>query len=850
MDSFYTNVFAYGDRILFRGIENGKRVDGEFYFKPKLYLEDAKHDASSKFKSFSGTPLKEIEFDSIKSARNFMNQYSDAGVKIHGNENFVSQFLAEKYRGDVDWDTSKINVAYIDIETEVGDEFPDAASPDQRINAITLYISGDIHVFSFCGFSPDKMETNYSCNLIHYEFDNESDLLSRFVEVWQSLDIDVVSGWYISDFDIPYIINRINKVLGNSYAKKLSPWGIIKDRTVTIRNKQRKQFDLCGISTLDYYNLYLKYTYGNLESYALQYVSYHELGESKVDYSEHDNIKEFYENDYQKFIEYNIKDVMLVKRLNDKMMLFDLIYTMAYSAKCNYIDVFSQTRTWDSIIYNYLLEHDIQIPPKDSKEKNSQYIGAYVKEPVTAMYRWVVSFDVASMYPHIIMESNISPETYRGQYDMSVDVESMISQSTDLSRLPQNTTITPNGAIWDTSFEGILSTLMKKYYNMRTEYKNMQIECEQKLVQTENKDFGGDVEKLKSQIAKYKIYQMATKIAINSMYGSLGTPYFRYYNEALASAVTTMGQLAIKKAGIDAENYIRGIMGDDPIDNCEQTKYLVYIDTDAIYLNMGPIVDRYMEGRSTDDIVKFLDEACVGAIEPLIAKSFAELGKYLKVRENSLKMKREIIADRMMWTGKKRYIASVWDNEGVRYQNPKIKIMGLETERSSTPEICRNKLREAIEIIMTQTENDLVDFVSSFRKEFFNSSPGDISFPRGVNGIKKYRKVNGSFPSGTPIHVRGSIVFNEMLNSNHDLHSKYNVISDASKIRFLYLIEPNPTGSHVISFPSNWPKEFDLDRYIDYNKMFEKSFLEPLESIVNVIGWSCEKTASLSSVFV
>ena len=518
------------------------------------------------------------------------------------------------------------------------------------------------------------------------------------------------------------------------------------------------------------------------------------------------------------------------------MKLVELAITMAYDAKVNYTDVFSQVKMWDSIIYNYLKKQDIVIPPKVDAVKDAQYAGAYVKEPIPGKYDWVVSFDLNSLYPHLIMQYNISPETLMDHRHPSATVDRLLNKEIDLSDLREQT-LCPNGAFFDTTRQGFLPKLMDKIYQERTIYKKKMITAQKEYEKTPT-----DV--LKKEIARCNNIQMARKIQLNSAYGAIGNQYFRYYKLENAEAITLSGQLSIRWIEGKVNKYFNKVLKTDNID------YVIAVDTDSIYLNLGGFVDKVFAGKNpdTDTIVNFLDKVCQKELEPYIDTSYQELASYVNAFEQKMFMKRETIADRGIWTAKKRYILNVWDSEGVRFSEPKLKIMGLEAIKSSTPAACRTKIKEALKLIMTATEADVIKFIQDFKKEFPSLPIDQIAFPRTASDVEKWKCSNSIYKKSTPIHVRGALLFNYYIKQNKLTH-KYALINNGEKIKFIFLKKQNPIRENVITFIQEFPKELGLNQYIDYSTQFDKSFMDPLKSILDCIGWKSEQRGSLENFF-
>jgi DNA polymerase elongation subunit (family B) len=829
---FYTNVVLVGNEILSRGFDNGKSFQTREEFYPTLYVQSSK---KSEYKTLDGQYVSEIKPGTIKDTRNFIDKYESIdNFKIYGNTRYVNQYISENYPEEqIVFDINKIKLITIDIEVASEHGFPDVKSCSEEILTISIQNYSNKNIITW-GVKPFN---NTNPKVKYVQCKDEFDLLDNFIAFWEYDSPEVITGWNCEFYDIPYIYGRFQKVLGTKVAKKISPWGIVTEDEVVINGRHNTRCQIAGITVLDYLDLYKKFTYTNQESYRLDHIAQVELGQNKLDHSEFDTFKEFYTKDWQKFVEYNIVDVELVDRLEEKMKLIELAITMAYDSKGNYNDVFYQVRMWDSIIYNYLKKRNIVIPFKVQNTKNEKYAGAYVKDPIVGRHDWVVSFDLNSLYPHLIMQYNISPETLVDDKFPNISVDKVLNKQV---QLPENFqyTVCPNGSMYRKDVRGFLPELMDKIYKDRTVYKKKMLAAQQQYEKTPTKE-------LEREISRCKNIQMARKIQLNSAYGAVGNEYFRYYKLENAEAVTLSGQVSIRWIENRMNTYLNKILKTSDVD------YVIAVDTDSIYLNLGPLVEIVYKGKdkTTEDIVSFLDKICKVEFENYIEKCYQELADYLNAYDQKMKMKRENIADRGIWTAKKRYILNVWDSEGVRYEHAKLKMMGIEAVKSSTPASCRANIKEALSIIMNKTEDDLIQFVDGFRKQFNNLSPEEISFPRSVNEINKYKCNQTIYSKGTPIHCRGALLYNYYIKQK-GLDNKYPIINTGEKIKFCYLKKANPIRENVISFIQQFPKELGLNKYIDYDLQFEKSFIEPLKSIINTIGWNFEKTANLNIFFI
>jgi DNA polymerase elongation subunit (family B) len=426
-----------------------------------------------------------------------------------------------------------------------------------------------------------------------------------------------------------------------------------------------------------------------------------------------------------------------------------------------------------------------------------------------------------------------------------VSVEKLLDKQIDTDVLKRlNVTVTPNGEIFTCDNQGFLSTIMEQMYSDRTKYKKKATEARKELEKETDSFKRFELEK---RIARYNNLQLAKKVSLNSAYGALGNEFFRFFDIRQASAITTAGQLSIRWIEKDINLFLNKILGTTNED------YIIASDTDSIYISFAKLVQSSFakETKNLDKkrVISFLDKVCETKIQPFIDKSYSNLAAYLNVYAQKMQMKREALADRGIWTAKKRYILNVYNNEGVEYKTPKIKVMGLESIKSSTPAACRAKLKESLEIILSGTEDDIIKFIDDFRNEFKQCDVSDIAFPRGVNGLDKYSgSTNDIYAKGTPMHVRGALIYNHWLKQNK-LDKVYPSITNGEKIRYIYLKEPNILRSNVIGFPGIIPKELDIRSMIDYNTQYEKSFVEPLKIILDAIGWRTEKRASLEDFF-
>ena len=831
---FYTNVTKHRNQILVRGYQNGRPYKKSVPYKPYLFIPTNK---VTEYKNLKGEYVGRIDFSSMSEGREFLQKYEGVqGMNIYGLGDFTYLYIYDTFQGEVKYDPSIISVVSIDIEVSIDDGFPRVDTALNEVTAITMSRDGKKVVFG-CGDY-----TEHQDNIKYFKCTDEAALLRVFLEIWNSEDYlpDVVTGWNIEFFDIPYLVNRIKNVLGEDYAKRLSPWNILEEYKVEIRGRENIAYTPVGVNVLDYQNLYKKFTYTQQESYRLDHIANVELGERKLDYSEYTGLQDMYNSNYQKYIEYNIRDVELIEKLEDKMKFIELVYALSYDAKVNYEDTLASVKQWDVIVHNYLRGKNIVIPQFEKNKNCKSLVGGYVKDPKVGLSEWVVSFDLNSLYPHLIMQYNISPETFVTKLKQTHTIEQILEgKISDYDEYldKMNCAIAANLCVYSKERQGFLPALMQKMYNDRVVYKKQMIEVKKEYEKFKNPG-------LLKEIARLNNMQMAKKIQLNSAYGALGNQYFRWYDINHAEAITMSGQLSIRWIEGKLNKYLNKLFKTDGKD------YVIASDTDSVYITLDKLVQEVMPNETDDKkIVKFIDSVCQKKLEPYIDSVYQELANYMHAAQQKMIMKREAIANKGIWKAKKMYILNVWDQEGVLYDKPKLKMMGIEAVRSSTPSSCRDNIKTSLDIIMNKSETELHAFIESFRQKFKTMEFEDIAFPRGVSDIEKWSTDrNALYDKGTPIHVKGAIIFNDLVVRKR-LTNKYQSIASGEKVKFCYMKKPNPYGISVLSCPSGMPKEFGLEQYIDYDTQFDKAYIEPIKSIISTIGWNVEKTATLDDFF-
>jgi len=837
---FYTNVSVKGNDILLRGYENGRRVQSKVAYQPFCF--ESTHKQNTGFKTIDNHNVEKLDFDSMYAMKEYMDTYGDVeNKKLYGMTNrnsLIYPFIHEYYPGDIQYDATQINIVYLDIEVAADQGFPNIELADRELTAITIKVKGQYYTFGCGDYVPTEKNIHFArCK-------DERDLIIKFLTLWDSplVDPDIITGWNVEAFDMPYLVNRINRVFndGGKMVKKLSPWRIIEDREIPSRvsDKVTKAKTIRGCTILDYLALYRKFTYSDTESYSLNHIAHLELGEKKIDYSEYESLFDLYKHDFQKFIEYNIHDVTLVSKIDDKMKLIDQVLAIAYDAKVDYIDTLKTVRMWDMIIHNYLIDRGVVVPLSTNGEieKDDPIQGAYVKDPKPGLYKYVVSFDLTSLYPSLIMQYNISPDTKVEKVYLTpedcLENTGAFQMARDEAK-SRELTLCANGTMYRKDKLGFLPALMEKVFNDRKRYKKMMLEAKQKY------ELSKDPEDEKKYI-QYNNMQMAKKIQLNSCYGALSNIYFRFFDTDLAEAITLSGQVSIRWMQDKMNHYLNQMLKTSEVD------YVIAVDTDSLYITLDKFVDKVYGDKLPDNekVMRMLDKACEEVFQPFIEKSYDELGEHMLIYSQRMQMKRESIADKGIWVAKKRYILNVYNEEGVQYEKPKLKMKGIEAVKSSTPAVIKEAIKQALYILMNGTRNEFEDYVDSFRERFETLPFEDVAFPRSCQGVSKHSLGGKSIP----IHVRGALVYNNQINKL-GLDKKYSKIQDGDKVKFSYLRTPNPLSTNVISSPGALPKQFNIDQYVDHDTQFEKSFIEPMKTIVDNVGWTIGKQKTLEDMF-
>jgi DNA polymerase elongation subunit (family B) len=835
---FYTHITQHRNNLLVRGYENGKRFQRRVDYKPYLYVDDRKGVNSGWKSLYKKKPLARLDFGSIGEARDFMKKYDDVnGFEFHGYTKWQYVYLADEYSGFVDFDLGRINKGFLDIEVRSNNGFPNISKAIDEITAITLSDAKTYYTF----VTKDFVSKADDVVVIHCQ--TEKELLFRFLEKWRELDLDAITGWNVESFDLPYLYNRMCIVIGQEVADQLSPWNIVSRRTFFDKmGRECEAVNIEGIATLDYMQLYLKFTYHKQEQYSLGYIGKVELNIDKLDYKAdgYKNLEELYTLNPQLYFEYNVHDVRIVVKLDEKMDFISQALAIAYDAHVNFEDAVTSVLLWEVIILNHFNEKKIAMPPRKRSSKGAAIAGAYVKDPRPGLYGWLASFDLASLYPHLMMMFNISPEKFIDRdfrCNPSEWLNPMRAQFWHEMAVNEGVAIAGSGSKFLKDEQGFLPFLMQHYYDGRKKNKKLMLQYQQKLI-----DEPGNAE-YERKVVQYNNIQMAMKIILNSAYGATSNEWFLFYNDDIAEAVTLSGQVVIQWAQESFNAFLNKLLG------TKNKDYIIAADTDSNYLNLELLVEMYRKKKpdaSTIDIVQFLDKFCEEKVQPEINRFFQELADLMNAYEQKMYMKREAIAERAIWTGGKRYIMLVWNNEGVQYQKAKFKMTGIEAVRSSTATICRPAIAEAAELMIRSLDkDDFLDFIDDFKSKFDKAPLPDIARNSSVKDLQKYFGV----AKGVPSHVAGSLAYNRLI-QEHKLENVYPLIRDGDKIKFLQLKSPNPTFGKWIAFPNGeLPKEFGLERYVDRQEHYQIGFLQPMTTLATAAGMPVERSFSLSDFF-
>lgn len=836
--SFYTSVESKGQHILFRGYEDGQPVAHKIKYKPYIFVPDKEGD----WKSFEGRnkpiPLSKKTFDSIPACRDYIKEYSGiSNMKMFGTDNFVRQYISSNYKGKIDWDFDLVRKFLFDIETETTDGFPDPSEAKERILLVTIIDrdkgpDGRYKVICWSWKACDRATAVKDIDESLFDIEirllkDETAMLKDLLLWWKNQRMDIIGGWNSEIFDVTYLVNRMINVLGEAAAQYLSPWREYRPRTVIWNNKEKPTYDLSGLVHLDLLSLYKKFEPGSQESWSLDYIAQQELGKGKAE-NPYETFRDFYTLAWDQFVNYNIIDVVRLVELDEKKQMLKLAMALAYLAKCNYDDITSAMRLWESIIHNYFEESNVAEVLGKQKNTRKPIVGAYVHDPRVGRYTWAVSVDATSLYPSIMMQNNISPECIVDMMDWTA-VDGIDKMLRGEFEVPEGLCLSPNGLLTRADTPGFIPILVKRMFDMRKITKKQMLELKK----------AGRPE---SEVNALDVEQLAYKIAMNSFYGITALPYFKYYDPRLAEAVTSTGQLVIQSA----MKYLNEIM--NKIMQTKNVKYAFYGDTDSMYFTMEAFVAKHCKGKTDQEIVTYLEKFVFDILQPELNKRLQKLVYSFGAKESKIDFKLECIGPALVMVAKKKYAFDILYSEGVRYQEPKMKVMGIEIVRSSTPGAIKDYLKKSLELTLRASEKEVQDYIKTVHSEFLTKGFKEVACPTGVNGMDVYADDASIYGPKTPMHVRGSLLYNHHL-TRLGLDKKYPLIGDGDKVKFIMLRKPNPIHENVIAFPMILPKEMDLEKYFDAKTQYEKVFLNPIQKILDSVGWSWEERINLEEFF-
>ena len=739
-----------------------------------------------------------------------------------------------------------------DIEVEMESGLPDTQKAENGITSIALHDSATNEYYVLVMDKTGKMEEKKTKKALVLPFRDERDLLAKYLELYEMINPSIVTGWNIDYFDTPYLYNRIKRLLGERQANRLSPIG------ECFWSPYRQRFFMAGVSYLDYISLYKNYNYGELPNYRLDTIGTIELDKGKIEYQ--GNLDQLFRDDIEKFIEYNLVDVEIVVELDKKLQFIDLCRGICHAGHVPYEDFVYSSKYLEGALLTYLRRRNLVAPnkPSDRRERmealkergDDKFIGAYVKDPIVGKYDWVYDLDLTSLYPSIIMTLNISPESKVGKIN-NWDANKFIKGEVDTYTIGDDTitkenlrkylddskfSVSSNGVLYRTDSVGCIPGILDLWFQQRVEYKN------------EMKKYGKAGNK-----AKYAFFhkrQLVQKILLNSLYGVLGLPAFRFYDIDNAEAVTTTGQTVIKSTADMGNIKYNKELGEKDLDSN------IYIDTDSVFFSAVPLMDkRYPNWKEQDqDTIAGYVNVIAEEMQDYLNDFYNILSKKIfnvDKDKHRLEIKKEYVAKAGLWIAKKRYAQWIISDNGVPVD--KLDVKGLDVKRSSFPKAFQEIMSDVlISILRGQTEEEITEKVLNFKKSMTELDIKNIAKNSAVKNLTKYmpkgKRNLFSVGKGTPAHVKAAIMYNDAL-KHFNAPFKHEPMRDGDKIKWVYLKE-NPLGLDGLGFFGyNDPKDINnfLETYTDHNKIFERELRKKLQDFYDAIGWgeviSEQKTA-------
>ena len=812
-------------------------------------------------RGYSAFPYTRYAYEKAKRGE-YKSIYGDTLTKIHkftkDDPDLFESDVPETTRALVDMysETDDISQGHViltyDIECEMTSGLPDPQEAKNELTSIALHDSATNQYWVLVVDKEGDMKEKTTDKCIVLPFQDERDMLVKYLELYEMINPSIVTGWNIDYFDTPMLYNRIKRLLGERQANRLSPIG------QCFWSPYRQRFFMAGVSYLDYIALYKNYNYGELPNYRLDTVGTMEVNRGKIEYQ--GNLDQLFRDDIEKFIEYNLVDVEIVVELDKKLQFIDLCRGICHAGHVPYEDFVYSSKYLEGALLTYLRRRGLVAPnkPADRRErmealkanKQEKFIGAYVKAPIVGKYDWIYDLDLTSLYPSIIMTVNISPETkigkiqdwdankfIKGEIDTYYIDDDSISRENLKEYLDKSKfSVASNGVLYRTDEVGCIPGILDLWFQKRVEYKN------------EMKKYGkaGNKEKY----AFFHKRQLVQKILLNSLYGVLGLPAFRFYDVDNATAVTTTGQTVIKSTADMANIKYNKELGNPDLDSN------IYIDTDSVFFSAVPLMDKRTpnwKDEDQDTIAGYVNDIAE-EMQDYLNDFYDILSKKIfnvDVDKHRLEIKKEYVAKAGLWIAKKRYAQWIISDNGVPCD--KLDVKGLDVKRSSFPKAfqeCMGKV--LIDILRGVSEEELTEYVLDFKKNMVNRPNSEIAKNTAVKNLKKYmpkgKRVPFTTMKGTPAHVKAAIAYNDLI-KHFKVPYKYSPMVNGDKVKWVYL-KDNPLGLDGLAFTGySDPPEIEefINTYIDHSKIFERELRFKLQDFYDAIGWgemiSEQKTA-------
>ena len=849
---------------LFTWDEDGNRVSYDIPYQPYYYVETNIKRPDDKI-SLYNTSLRKVEFPNQYRRRESIEKQIQSSrssgvtkpVRVFENINTLQQFLIDRYwdqNATPEFSVHPIKLLFVDIETYSPDAFPNPSLANDTVNVITVYDSIDKHFYTWGlgKYKPkDKDVTYVNCS-------SERELLVNFIDYIKSDYPDILSGWNSELFDIPYLVNRIQRVLGDDASKSLSPVNVIYSRELVSQfGKYNTRWHIKGMSCVDYLDVYKKFSQGLRPSYKLDAIGEYELGEKKIDYGS-TNLASLSKDDWELFVDYNIQDVRLLVKMEQKLQYLELLRMLAYTGLTMFENAMGTLNVITGAAVIEARKNNLVVPTFAKHPQTvGKYEGAYVGEPTKGFQDCIVSFDVNSLYPNIMISLNLSPETKMGTFEVSDDkiiVHKVKGQPNTLTQKnflkvieEQNLSVSKARVMFTQDKKGIFPTIVDNFYKERTKIRRKMNKLKKELSELDDND--ERYSELEDQINKLHIKQFTIKIFINTVYGYFGNKHAPMGDIDISRSITLTGQAVIKQSTKSLTEFVKEKcnLTDNDLEN---SPFVVYNDTDSVYITIKPLIDRLglkfktKTGRVTKEVL-----ALVREIENHLNIKIKKWGEIaLNSSDCRFEFKRESICDVGLFLQKKRYILRVLDDEGISVN--KFKYTGVEVVRTTMPKAIKPYVKKIIETMLDTKDFSETNKVLNEAYEIFRLLPlEDVAF---VMGISKYKvKSDGGIEcdgfktyKGMPIHVKSAYYYNLLLERNN-LLNKYETIGSGDKVRYFYVKQPNKYGIKSMAYKYYFPKEFKSDIEPDLELMFNKIIYSVIERLYECVDWKPRKPGEL-----